>query len=571
VIRPGRDARRAAGRLCIVDFAGEAPDPRLERLIADWHIGGVCLFAKNVSSPAQVAALTAVLRRIARASGTPPVWIAIDHEGGAVNRFAATTSDPTARGAASRTGPVSAGPSVTLLPGAMALGATGDPALVRDAGRVAGAELRAMGINLNFAPVLDVNTNPANPVIGARAFGESALQVGRLGQAYIAGLQAAGVAATAKHFPGHGDVTVDSHQALPRVAHPKSRLEAVELTPFRAAAGSGVAAVMTAHVLYPALDPENLPATMSTAIVTGILREAWGYDGLVCSDALSMRAIADHFAAGDAAVRAVAAGCDLVLALGPDKLQDEILERIASAIEMGTIPGARVSDALQRIGAAAARWAIGADHPQDLEGHLGTPEHLAVARRIGEAAVTLLRDRHGAIPLRAGCIHVVSVGGPAAPSAEGEGEAEGLATALRRYHGDVRALEGSTSIVAGTTEGEGPAGASMCVAVTRTRGVLPAGHDEAIRMLHQRYGPRFVLLAAGDPYDLLRVPEVPACLCTYGADPWSLDAAARVLLGLSSAQGRLPVTLPGLYPAGHGMGSVAPPPPHDEQTEKRTP
>ncbi len=570
MIRAGREARRAAGRLCLVDFSGEGPDRRLERLITDRHIGGICLFGKNVSSPAQVTALTAALRRIARTAGAPPLWIAIDHEGGAVNRFAAPSSDPTARGGDPIAAPAAAGPAVTLLPGAMALGATGEPALARDAGRVAGAELRAMGITLNFAPVLDVNTNPANPIIGARAFGESPAQVGRLGVAHIEGLQAAGVAATAKHFPGHGGVTVDSHLALPQVPHPRPRLDEVELAPFHAAVRAGVAAVMTAHVLYPALDSEGLPATISSAIVTGILRDAWGYDGLVCSDSLSMRAIADHFGAGDAAVRAVTAGCDLLLVLASEDAQDDVLDRLASAIETGAIPGARVSDALHRIGAAAERWAIDRDHPGDLEGHLGTSEHLAVARRIGEAAVTLVRDRHGAIPLRAGRIHVVVIGNPRVPS-EGEGGAENFATALRRYHRDVRALRGGPSIVVGTMEGEGSAGAGMCVAVTCTRGALSAGHVEEIRMLHRRYGPRFVLLAAGDPYDLLRVPEVPAYLCTYGADPWSLDAAARVLLGLASAQGRLPVTLPGLHPAGQGMGGGAARPSHDEQTEPRTP
>ena len=518
MIRPGGDARRAAGRLCLVDFSGTDPSARIERLIADGGIAGAVLFRKNVASVPQVAALTAALQRIARQAGTPPVWVSIDHEGGAVNRFVPIAHDSTTA------------PSPTPLPSAMALGAAGDPALARLAGCVAGRELRALGVNLNFAPVLDVNNNPANPVIGARAFGDSPALVEALGLSYIEGLQSAGVGAAAKHFPGHGDVTVDSHLALPRVNHGADRLEAVELAPFAAAVRADVAAVMTAHVVFPGLDPTGVSATMSGPILRGILRERWGYRGLICSDSLSMRAIVDHYGVGDAAVSAVRAGCDLLLALGPDALQDEVMEHLALAIERGDIPGDRLAETMRRLHEAASRWGIGAAPHAALAEAVATEEHAAIARRIAEAAVTLVRDRAGMIPLKATRVGVVTV----APVL-GDDTTPAFAPWLRRYH--PAALE---------IPADDPADASDAViAVTCTRGTPASSQVTTIREIHRRLGARLIVLAAGDPYDLLQFPEVPAYLVTYGPDGPSLDAAARVLVGLIRSRGRLPVALPG--------------------------
>lgn len=538
IVRPSRDSCRAAGRLCLVDFPGPEPSPVLDRMIAEWHIGGVVLFRKNVTSPGQVAGLTASLQRTALDAGGPPLWVAIDHEGGAVDRFAADAVAPPSAAPLRREGAV-AHPSITSLPSAMALGAAGDPALARDAGAVAGHELRALGIHLNFAPVMDVNCNPANPVIGARAFGEAPALVELMGLAYVEGLQSAGVAAAAKHFPGHGDVTVDSHLALPLVPHDLARLDAVELRPFAAAVRGGVAAVMSAHIVYPALDPSGVPATMSAPILTGILRRRWGYRGIVCSDSLSMRAIADHYSIGDAAVAAVLAGCDLLLALGPEALQAEVVERLARAIETGEVPQARIADAVGRLDAAAARWIAARPGPVSSGAQVDAGTHADVARRIAEAAVTLVRDERGLIPLRAERIGVVAVGVGADAGVHPD-----LAAALGRYHPAVEVMNtgGDFNQV------------DCVIAVTQTRGAAAAGVVEAVRGLQARAGDRLVVVAAGDPYDLHHFPEVPAYLATYGPDTPSMDAAARVLLGLIPPRGRLPVALPGLYPAGHGLG-----------------
>ncbi|MDR7486559.1 MAG: beta-N-acetylhexosaminidase [Armatimonadota bacterium] len=532
-VRPGRDALRAAGGLCLVDFAGPEPSARLERLITEQHIAGVVLFRKNVVSAVQVAELTDAIQRLARAAGAPPPWVAVDHEGGAVNRFG--LGSPGTLAAPPHVGALpAAAPSVTPLPSAMALGAAGDAALARAAGTVTGRELRAMGIHLNFAPVMDVNSNPANPVIGARSIGESPDLVARLGVAFIEGMQAAGVAATAKHFPGHGDVTVDSHLALPRVDHPRARLDAVELPPFAAAVRAGVAAVMSAHITFPSLDPGRVPATLSRAILTGLLRERWGFDGIVCSDSLSMRAIADHGGPGAAAVAAVRAGCDLLLALGPDAMQDEVLESLARAIETGGVSDARLAHARARLDRAAARWRVGAPRAGSLAGVVGTGEHARIARRIAEAAVTLVADRAGVIPLRGGRIGVTAVSAGAE-----EHDPPDLAAALRGHHAAVRTLSASQA-----PEADSLAEIDYLVAVTCTRGGLSPDQVRVMRVLHSRLGDRLVVVAAGDPYDLVQVPEVPAYLATYSPDAYSLDAAARVLLGLVPARGRLPVTLP---------------------------
>lgn len=529
---PGREARREAGRLCLVDFSGTSPSSALERLIAERHILGAVLFRKNVTSPVQVAQLTDALQAVARGACAPPVWVAIDHEGGAVTRFPPRSGDPLRRA----TGLLQ---SVTPLPSAMALGAAGDPALALAAGRVAGLELGAMGIHVNFAPVLDVNTDPSNPIIGARAFGDSPASVVALGLAYIRGLQSSGVAATAKHFPGHGDTTVDSHMGLPRVNHGRERLEAVELAPFAAAVRAGVAGVMTAHIVFPALDPSGVPATLSSPILTGILRARWGFQGLVFTDSMSMRAIADNYGMGDAAVAAVQAGCDAVLALGEEAAQQEVLDRLARAIEQGEITGTRLAEVRARVAVAAARWGVGNPPPGGAEAaiHAGVArasEHERIAAQIAAAAITLVRDRSGTLPLRPGCVSVVAI--PSAPSDPAvllDGVGADLAAALRRHGAAAGEIHPHDTSIP-----DGPV-----VAVTCGRGTLDAGAIAAVGALHGAVGDRLIVVAAGAPYDLVGLPEIPVCLATYGTDQPSLDAAARVLLGLARARGKLPVTI----------------------------
>ncbi len=302
-----REPKIAAGQVLIAGFEGE-PDAILESLQRR-ELGGVILFKRNVGTLEEVADLN---RRIALAAAPdlPPV-IAVDQEGGRVARL---------------------GPPVLTLPPMRCLGATDDLELIEAAGEALGCQLAALGFNVDFAPVLDVDTNPQNPVIGDRAFGTTPSQVIRGGLTFARGLERAGLRSCAKHFPGHGDTAVDSHLALPRLECDRERLERVELAPFRAAAAAGVPMIMTAHVVFDALDP-GVPATLSRRIVTDLLRVEMEYGGVIVSDDLEMHAIRDHHGVGDAACAAIEAGCDAILVCKVRDLVDEAREALARRAE----------------------------------------------------------------------------------------------------------------------------------------------------------------------------------------------------------------------------------------------
>ena len=328
---------RRIGQLLIGSLPGLVVTPEWRALAREFEVGGVILFGRNVESPGQVADLAAELCALAPA-GSPPPWVSVDQEGGRVARL----RDP-----------------FTEWPPMAALGRSGDEALARRFGSALAAELRSVGVTLDYAPVLDVHTNPDNPVIGDRSLAGDPAVVARLGGALIEALQEGGVAACGKHFPGHGDTALDSHTALPVVEHGPDRLRRVEFVPFREAVRREAAFIMTAHVLVPALD-ETRPATLAPAIVDGLLRRELGFGGAILSDDLEMRAIADGWPVPDAAVGAVAAGCDgLLVCSGSLDLQAATLEALGHGIEAGRIPGPRFDDAFGRLEAQKARFLAG--------------------------------------------------------------------------------------------------------------------------------------------------------------------------------------------------------------------
>jgi beta-N-acetylhexosaminidase len=352
-----RELRRHVGRLAIVGFAGHSAPDELRRLVAEFDLGGVIYFARNVAGPGQVADLS---REVVDLSKDWPLWISVDQEGGRVARL----KHP-----------------FTEWPPAVTLGRAGDRQLAERFARALAAELRAVGITLDYAPVLDVHTNPTNPVIGDRAIAAEADEVARLGSVIIETLQAAGVAASAKHFPGHGDTSVDSHDALPIVEHDLQRLEAVELRPFRAAIDADVATVMTGHVALPALDPER-PASLSSIVVSRLLKDTMGYDGVVLSDDLGMKAVSGTTDLGPAAVSAIGAGCDVVLLC--NSTADEqvaVLEALIRATESGELPVTRVEDAFTRQRDVKARFRGGRGPAVALD-CIGSAEHRAVAEEM---------------------------------------------------------------------------------------------------------------------------------------------------------------------------------------------
>ena len=350
-------SQRCAG-LLMVGFPSTAPDDEVKRLIDD-GVMGVILFKRNVTTPEQTAALIETLKRHAGR----PLCAAVDQEGGRVARL---------RGA-----------PFTNLPPMRELGRRGDEALCERTGRLLAHEVRAVGFDWDFAPVLDVDTNPKNPVIGDRSFHQTAERVAALGVALARGMEAGGVASCAKHFPGHGDTEKDSHLDLPRLAHGLERLRRVELLPFAAYAKAKLASVMTAHVIFDALDP-GVPATMSRAALQGLLREELGFEGVLVSDDLEMKAIAEHFSVEDAAVRSLAAGCDLFLVCHKAPVQRRVIEALARAVQEGRVSEARLDEATQRVQAMMKRFVRG---PENRVAELGSPAHMALAAGLDAQSV----------------------------------------------------------------------------------------------------------------------------------------------------------------------------------------
>jgi beta-N-acetylhexosaminidase len=325
------DAERAAAAFLMIGFDGPDLTDGARSLVSRGAFGAI-LFARNFADREQVGGLC---RSIKSAAPDRPVAVAVDQEGGRVLRF---------RGA-----------GFTDVPAMRDVGLHGGPGRARAIGALLASELRPLGIDIDFAPVLDVDSNPANPVIGERSFHRGPERVAECGAALVEGLQSGGVAACGKHFPGHGDTDLDSHHHLPRLAHDLARLRAIELVPFRAAIAAGVASIMSSHILFPALDATR-PATMSPAVLDGILRKELGFTGTVFSDDLEMKAIAEHYPMPGAAVDAARAGCDVLLVCHTAELQEAILAAVAKAIVDGTLPAGRVAEAEARRNALAARF-----------------------------------------------------------------------------------------------------------------------------------------------------------------------------------------------------------------------
>ncbi len=322
--------RKLAGQLIMVRFPGTELDAATAAFLRANSVRGVCLFRGNMVNAEQLSRLTADLRAVMG----PQALIAIDQEGGAVVRST----------------------WVPAPPAAMALGAADDVELARSTGAAVARAARSLGFNWNFAPVLDLNNNPDNPVIAERSFGADPQRATELAMAWMDGSQSEGVACCVKHFPGHGDTTVDSHRDLPTVDKPLAELEQFELAPFRHAAASAPA-MMTAHIVYPALDAE-FPATMSRPILHGLLREQWNYRGVIITDGMDMHAIAGRYGVGQAAVRALLAGADMVMALGTPETQEETIAAIAAAIESAALSMEEVNARLQRLAALAASYPV---------------------------------------------------------------------------------------------------------------------------------------------------------------------------------------------------------------------
>jgi beta-N-acetylhexosaminidase len=550
VTAPSADVRSAhmtraqkAGQVMMIGFDGTTLTPELRAAVTDLHVGGVVIFERNVDSPEGLARLISDLQALASANGDPPLLIAIDQEGGRVARLKEASG-------------------FTEFPSAMAVAATGNPENARRVARAVARELKAVGINVDLAPDLDVNNNPDNPVIGIRSFGSDPASVAIFGAAFAEGLQAEGVMAVGKHFPGHGDTTVDSHVALPSVPHERARLESTELVPFRAAmacslqrpsgladdswGGHAIPGIMAAHITFSAIDPTpGLPATLSPRVLTGLLRDEMAYEGLIFTDALDMGALAQGGCALEAAAAtALAAGADVLLFNHGHEWHRQAHALILDRLEHGQLPTSRLDEAVRRVLMAKARFDLRSDERQVREvwQRVGTAEHKALARGIAGQAITLLRDNAGLLPL-ASDARLLVIEPP---------DARGLGKALVAPTLPIEANPGAAEIRTATRTVTD--GCTVVVATTNAR--QNPGQAQLVQSLLAARTP-IIVVAVQSPYDLMAFPSAPTYLASFGANPPLLEALAAVLRGRTKPGGRLPVQLPGLYPAGAGLGDFA--------------
>jgi len=497
----------------MLSFRGTTVPEDVLSLVQQGDVASFCLFTFNVESPAQLRTLTQSIHDAAKAGNHPTPIIGIDQEGGQLIAV---------RGGA------------TELPGNMALGATRSPELAEKAGRVLGRELLAMGVNMNFAPSLDVNVNPFNPVIGIRSFGDDPALVAELGAAQIRGMQAEGVIATAKHFPGHGDTAVDSHLGLPVVSHELPRLQEVEIAPFARAIEENVAAIMSSHIQYDALDPE-LVATISPRILTDLLRTEMQYGGLIVTDAMDMHAVA-VLGTVESVSGALKAGADLIM-LGHVPEQVALVGQMKPLFNDASV--ARIQQAQRKLPAQLPDLSV-----------VGAAEHIAIAQEIADRSITVVQDVPEQLPINDESIAVVTITPKNLTPADTSADAKiQLAEAIQKRRPDAKPF----TLPYQAEENE------IRAILEATRdfdkvivGTLGADQDksqaEFVNALVTR-GQKSIVVALRTPYDLTAFPGVDTYLCAYGLRDVTTEAVARVLFGEIEATGVLPCAIPGLMPS----------------------
>lgn len=509
--------RQQLGQLFMVGFDGLVMNAHITRMIEQYRVGGVILFRRNIASPQQLRSLCRDLQDFNARFSATPLLIALDQEGGMVMRIEQ---------------------GVTPMPSAMAFAQAGSVADCAALHAISAAEMRALGINMMLAPVLDINNNARNPVIGVRAFGEDPETVTTYGLAAMSGIEAQGMIATAKHFPGHGDTTEDSHLALPVIAHDRDRLDRVELLPFRAAIAQGVAAIMTAHVFFPAVEPQvDLPATLSRAVVTGLLREELHYDGVVMTDCLEMSAIANGVGVATGALLSLQAGNDLVLISHLEQRQTQAMDTVLRAVEQQQLEPGLVVSACRRIKqlkqmSAVRHWQ---QLPVQVDG-LQQPTAMELSRRVQARALRSIgscRPLDSSLPVLLLTVAVqhrtemdeVATG----PTGAGEQARSSMLALLLAAGLDVvemvlSAQPAQTDIDAALVQ----ASKFRQIVVQTYNAVLSASQQHLLT----RLPASLTWLVAGRlPYDLDLLPTAQGRLAAFGCRPAALLPVVEKLLG----------------------------------------
>ncbi|WP_342591544.1 beta-N-acetylhexosaminidase [Paenibacillus shirakamiensis] len=526
------------GQLFICGFHTLVPDEQIKTLIEQYHIGGVVYFRRNIATAQQLADLSYHLQEISKPQTDIPLFVSIDQEGGMVSRIDHE--------------------GFTRFPGSMSLGAANQLELTEKIASMAADELIQLGINLNFAPVVDVNNNAANPVIGVRSFGEDPHLVAEHGAAAIKGFQDKGVSATAKHFPGHGDTAVDSHLGLAVVPHSKERMYAIELPPFQKAIQEGVDMIMTAHVIFPAFESEEIPATLSYDVLTTLLRKELNFEGLIVTDCLEMHAISKSIGVAEGAVKSLQAGADLVLV--SHTLEDQVaaIQAVLDAVQSGRITEERINESVSRI-LDLKNKRIGSitDKAPEIPVPLTPVDKVEpMLRQVAEQSITLVNDEARNLPLKkdvstltvwAEVRHFTEVDEPGVFRYT-------LVEALQPYLKAEEIIIGSHPTdeeIASVLERS--VNYDQVVVVTYTsEGSLPSGQKLLIDKLYELTQGKLIVVSTRNPYDINEVPQVGTYLCAYENRPVTVDAIAKVLVGEVIPAGKLPVSLGSKYPAGTG-------------------
>lgn len=514
---PDAQLRLEIGQHFMAGLEGMELTPEMERFLAEYKIGNIILFRHNVENNAQLRRLCAGIQECVRKNTGHGALIAIDQEGGPVTRL---------------------GSDGVNIPGAMAVAAAGGPELAYRAGQMTGRQLRALGVNFDFAPDMDVNCNPDNPVIGVRSYGDTPGQVSAYGLEMIRGLQENRVLACAKHFPGYGDVDLDPHLNLPRVVKPVEQMEGMEFLPFARAVEGGVASVMTAHVIFPALEPEEIPATMSRRIITGLLRERMGYEGLVVTDCMEMAAIASGYGTVRGAVRALQAGADIVLVSHTARTAMEAVRAAEEAVRDGRIPMEELRRSTERILRLKGEYHVGEAAPE--YDNAGDMEE---AGRMLQGSIAGYRLPDGKVPDLGPNPLFASVQSYRSSLVNNE-EGRRLSFAGRMaedYGGEGRLFSREPS----ETEIEellAAAGRHSALVVGTYNGHLRKGQRELLGRLGQVKVP-VLAVALGLPYDLQDAPESVPGLAAWEYSERSMEAVLAVLRGEARPAGRIPVRL----------------------------
>ena len=518
-----------------------AREPGFLKIVEQVQRDGVGGLVMSLGSPIEVAAKVNYLQQRAKV----PLLVGSDIEPG-LGRL---------EGGFFSAAYTSAG-AATVLPSNMAIGATGRVEDAEAAGRVTGVEARAIGIHMAFAPVVDVNNNPSNPVINTRSFGEEPHAVAAMAAAFVRGLQSTGVAATAKHFPGHGDTDTDSHLGLPVIEVPRSRLDTVELLPFAAAIKSGIAGMMTAHIALPKAYGDSVPATLSPRIMSGLLRDSLAFRGVTFTDAMTMEGLAKGYGIDESSVRAIEAGNDILL-MPPNVTK--AIDAVVNAVQSGRIPAARIDASVRRILELKLRTGAVA-HPtvslENLRDSVATPAHWATSNAIAQRAITLLRDSASLVPIaKTSSVMVLTY------AADGEVIAGvNFVSELRAQGARVRSARlsphANDAELDSLLRDAQRVDRVIVYSYTRTlegegRLAVPAQIAAFVGRLSAT--GKLVVVAGGNPYQLRQVAQVSTYMVTYGRGEALERAAARALLGTAPITGRIPVSLPGYFTRGDGL------------------